>query len=88
MEMLDSDGAGRAFFHIYHNISLFTFPGPTGPQGYSKPGLPGKPGPPGVHGEEGKRGNPGVPGQQGVCHPSMCYGAMMRRDPFSKGPNY
>ncbi|XP_056148348.1 collagen alpha-1(XXI) chain isoform X2 [Lampris incognitus] len=63
-------------------------PGPVGPQGYSKPGLPGKPGPPGQNGVEGKRGSPGVPGQPGLCHPSMCYGTMMRRDAFSKGPNY
>lgn len=59
-----------------------------GAQGYSKPGHPGKPGPPGLNGEEGKRGNPGAPGQPGVCHPSMCYGVMMRQDPFRKGPNY
>ncbi|KAM4607700.1 uncharacterized protein col21a1 [Polymixia lowei] len=63
-------------------------PGPMGPQGHSKPGPPGKPGFPGLNGAEGKRGSPGVPGQPGVCHPSMCYGGMMRRDPFSKGPNY
>ncbi|KAM3862653.1 uncharacterized protein col21a1 [Diretmus argenteus] len=63
-------------------------PGPMGPQGYSKPGSPGKPGPPGINGSEGKRGNPGIPGQPGVCHPSMCYGSLMRRDPYSKGPNY
>ncbi|KAJ8377720.1 hypothetical protein AAFF_G00254540 [Aldrovandia affinis] len=59
-----------------------------GPPGTGKPGHPGKPGPPGLNGDEGKRGNPGVPGQPGVCHPSLCYGAMMRRDPFRKGPNY
>uniref|UniRef100_A0A672LXN6 Collagen alpha-1(XXI) chain n=1 Tax=Sinocyclocheilus grahami TaxID=75366 RepID=A0A672LXN6_SINGR len=63
-------------------------PGPMGPQGVRKPGHPGKPGPPGHNGEEGKRGHPGEPGQPGVCHPSMCYSAMLRRDPFSKGPNY
>ncbi|XP_029926311.1 collagen alpha-1(XXI) chain [Myripristis murdjan] len=63
-------------------------PGPMGPHGYSKPGPPGKPGTPGQNGAEGKRGSPGIPGQPGVCHPSMCYGSMMRRDPFSKGPNY
>ncbi|XP_054455591.1 collagen alpha-1(XXI) chain isoform X2 [Anoplopoma fimbria] len=63
-------------------------PGPTGPQGYSKPGPPGEPGSPGVSGAEGKSGNPGIPGQPGVCDPSMCYGSMMRRDPYSKGPNY
>ncbi|XP_022619053.1 collagen alpha-1(XXI) chain-like [Seriola dumerili] len=63
-------------------------PGPMGPQGYSKPGPPGKPGQPGVNGAEGKSGNPGIPGQPGVCDPSMCYGSMMRRDPYSKGPNY
>ncbi|XP_032397057.1 collagen alpha-1(XXI) chain isoform X3 [Etheostoma spectabile] len=63
-------------------------PGPVGPQGYSKPGHPGKPGSPGLNGAEGKSGNPGIPGEPGVCDPSMCYGSMMRRDPYSKGPNY
>ncbi|XP_074531413.1 uncharacterized protein col21a1 [Halichoeres trimaculatus] len=63
-------------------------PGPMGPQGYGKPGTPGKPGSPGINGAEGKSGNPGIPGQPGVCDPSMCYGSMMRRDPYSKGPNY
>ncbi|XP_056616738.1 collagen alpha-1(XXI) chain isoform X3 [Triplophysa dalaica] len=63
-------------------------PGPFGPTGVGKPGHPGKPGPPGHNGEEGQRGYPGEPGQPGVCHPSMCYSAMLRRDPFSKGPNY
>ncbi|XP_051503392.1 collagen alpha-1(XXI) chain-like [Myxocyprinus asiaticus] len=63
-------------------------PGPMGLAGVGKPGHPGKPGPPGHNGEEGKRGYPGEPGQPGVCHPSMCYSAMLRRDPFSKGPNY
>ncbi|CAG6017432.1 unnamed protein product [Menidia menidia] len=63
-------------------------PGPVGPQGYSKPGTPGKPGPSGLNGAEGKSGHPGPPGQPGVCDPSLCYGSMMRRDPYSKGPNY
>ncbi|CAN9499907.1 unnamed protein product [Ophioblennius macclurei] len=63
-------------------------PGPMGPQGYSKPGPPGKPGSPGLNGAGGKSGSPGIPGQPGVCDPSMCYGSMMRRDPYSKGPNY
>ncbi|KAA0717625.1 hypothetical protein E1301_Tti016767 [Triplophysa tibetana] len=63
-------------------------PGPLGQTGVGKPGHPGKPGPPGHNGEEGQRGYPGEPGQPGVCHPSMCYSAMLRRDPFSKGPNY
>ncbi|XP_051506839.1 collagen alpha-1(XXI) chain-like [Myxocyprinus asiaticus] len=63
-------------------------PGQMGPAGVGKPGHPGKPGLPGHNGEEGKRGYPGEPGQPGVCHPSMCYSAMLRRDPFSKGPNY
>ncbi|XP_034041180.1 collagen alpha-1(XXI) chain [Thalassophryne amazonica] len=63
-------------------------PGPMGPPGYSKQGPPGNPGPPGLNGAEGKSGNPGIPGDPGVCDPSMCYGRMMRRDPFSKGPNY
>ncbi|XP_057197793.1 collagen alpha-1(XXI) chain [Triplophysa rosa] len=63
-------------------------PGPLGPTGVGKPGHPGKPGSPGHNGEEGQKGYPGEPGQPGVCHPSMCYSAMLRRDPFSKGPNY
>nr|XP_002664126.4 collagen alpha-1(XXI) chain-like isoform X1 [Danio rerio] len=63
-------------------------PGPTGPAGVGKPGQAGKPGSPGHEGKEGKRGQSGEPGQPGVCHPAMCYGAMIRRDPFSKGPNY
>uniref|UniRef100_A0A3Q1JDE6 Collagen alpha-1(XXI) chain n=1 Tax=Anabas testudineus TaxID=64144 RepID=A0A3Q1JDE6_ANATE len=63
-------------------------PGPMGPQTYSKPGPPGNPGPPGLNGAEGKSGTPGIPGQPGVCDPSMCYGSMIRRDPYSKGPNY
>ncbi|XP_072565438.1 uncharacterized protein col21a1 [Paramormyrops kingsleyae] len=63
-------------------------PGPMGPPGVSKLGYPGKPGPPGPQGDEGKRGSPGDAGQPGVCHPSLCYGVMMRRDPFRKGPNY
>ncbi|KAM8851676.1 uncharacterized protein col21a1 isoform 2-T2 [Synchiropus picturatus] len=63
-------------------------PGPLGPRGYSKQGPPGEPGSPGLNGAEGKNGNPGIPGQPGVCDPSMCYGAMMRRNPYSKGPNY
>ncbi|XP_075933348.1 uncharacterized protein col21a1 [Anarhichas minor] len=61
---------------------------PMGPQGYSKPGPTGRPGPPGLNGAEGKSGNPGIPGQPGVCDPSMCYSRIMRRDPYSKGPNY
>ncbi|XP_018545422.1 collagen alpha-1(XXI) chain isoform X1 [Lates calcarifer] len=63
-------------------------PGPMGPQGYGKPGPAGKPGPPGLNGAEGKSGNPGIPGQPGICDPSMCYGSMMRRDAYSKGPIY
>ncbi|XP_028324839.1 collagen alpha-1(XXI) chain isoform X2 [Gouania willdenowi] len=63
-------------------------PGPMGPQGYGKPGPPGNPGPPGPNGAEGKSGNPGIPGAPGVCDQSLCYGSMMRRDPYSKGPNY
>ncbi|XP_067466020.1 collagen alpha-1(XXI) chain isoform X1 [Thunnus thynnus] len=63
-------------------------PGPMGPQGYGKPGNPGTPGSPGLNGADGKSGNPGIPGQPGVCDPSMCYGSMMRRDPYSKGPSY
>lgn len=71
---------------LTQNLTLA--PGPMGPAGVGKPGQPGKPGSPGHNGEEGKRGHPGEPGQPGVCHPSMCYSAMLRRDPFSKGPNY
>ncbi|XP_077438096.1 uncharacterized protein col21a1 [Vanacampus margaritifer] len=63
-------------------------PGPVGPQGYGKPGISGQPGPPGLNGAEGKRGNPGTPGQPGVCDPSLCYGSLMRRSYYSKGPNY
>ncbi|XP_068424075.1 collagen alpha-1(XXI) chain [Clinocottus analis] len=63
-------------------------PGPTGPQGYSKPGPPGRPGFPGLNGAGGKSGNPGIPGRPGVCDPSTCYSNIMRRDPYSKGPNY
>uniref|UniRef100_A0A3P9IVS4 Collagen alpha-1(XXI) chain n=1 Tax=Oryzias latipes TaxID=8090 RepID=A0A3P9IVS4_ORYLA len=63
-------------------------PGPTGPQGHGKPGAPGNPGLPGQSGAEGKSGSPGVPGQPGVCDPSLCYGGIMRRGPYSKGPNY
>ncbi|XP_026878697.2 collagen alpha-1(XXI) chain isoform X2 [Electrophorus electricus] len=71
--------------------SVIGYPGPPGlpgPPGASKPGHPGQPGPSGHHGEEGKRGYPGEPGAPGVCHPSMCYSAMFRRDHFGKGPNY
>ncbi|XP_040033772.2 uncharacterized protein col21a1 isoform X2 [Gasterosteus aculeatus] len=63
-------------------------PGPMGPHGYSKPGPPGRPGSPGLNGAEGKSGRAGSPGQPGVCDPSMCYSSIMRRDPYSKGPNY
>nr|XP_040033771.1 collagen alpha-1(XXI) chain isoform X1 [Gasterosteus aculeatus aculeatus] len=63
-------------------------PGPMGPHGYSKPGPPGRPGSPGLNGVEGKSGRAGSPGQPGVCDPSMCYSSIMRRDPYSKGPNY
>lgn len=67
---------------------FFVFKGPMGPPGVSKPGHPGTPGLPGRDGEGGKRGYPGEPGPSGVCHPSMCYSAGLRRDPFVKGPNY
>lgn len=70
------------------SLVYFISTGPMGPRGYSMPGLPGKPGPPGLNGAEGKSGNPGIPGQPGVCDPSMCYGSMMRRNPYSKGPTY
>ncbi|KAM9364446.1 uncharacterized protein col21a1 isoform 1-T1 [Pholidichthys leucotaenia] len=63
-------------------------PGQMGPQGYGKPGPAGQSGPPGPNGAAGKIGNPGIPGLPGVCDPSLCYGSMMRRNPYSKGPNY
>ncbi|XP_061766328.1 collagen alpha-1(XXI) chain isoform X1 [Nerophis ophidion] len=63
-------------------------PGPPGPNGYGKPGTAGKPGAPGRNGVQGKSGNAGLPGQPGVCDPSFCYGSMMRRAHYSKGPNY
>lgn len=69
-------------------LTIFISTGPMGPNGYSRAGPPGKPGPPGLNGAEGKSGNPGIPGQPGVCDPSMCYGNMKRRDPYSKGPTY
>lgn len=59
-----------------------------GPQGYSKAGPPGNAGSPGLNGAEGRSGKPGIPGQPGMCDPSMCYNSMMRRDSYSKGPNY
>ncbi|KAI4813037.1 hypothetical protein KUCAC02_024391 [Chaenocephalus aceratus] len=63
-------------------------PGPMGPHGYGKPGTPGETGSPGLNGAEGKSGNPGIPGQPGMCDPSMCYGSMMKRNPYGKEPNY
>lgn len=72
----------RAVSHLFPPL------GPPGPPGYSRAGPPGKPGPPGHNGAEGKSGNPGIPGQAGVCDPSMCYGSIMRRNPYSKGPSY
>ncbi|XP_028279621.1 collagen alpha-1(XXI) chain isoform X2 [Parambassis ranga] len=81
----EKGSAGRAMIGDQGPPGL---PGPMGPQGYGKAGLPGKPGPPGVNGAEGKSGSPGIPGQPGVCDPSLCYGSMMRRNPYSKGPNY
>lgn len=59
-----------------------------GPHGYGKPGTPGETGSPGLNGAEGKSGNPGIPGQPGMCDPSMCYGSMMKRNPYGKEPNY
>lgn len=67
---------------------IFILTGPVGRQGYGKPGTSGQPGPPGLNGAEGKSGNPGTPGRPGVCDPSLCYGSMMRRSYYSKGPNY
>ncbi|XP_069036152.1 collagen alpha-1(XXI) chain [Lepisosteus oculatus] len=66
-------------------------PGPAGlmgPPGIGKPGYPGKPGLPGHPGDRGHHGSPGAPGQPGSCDPSLCYGVMVGRDPFRKGPNY
>ncbi|KAM4693552.1 collagen alpha-1(XXI) chain [Discoglossus pictus] len=63
-------------------------PGPMGPPGMSKEGRPGQPGPPGREGKRGSPGTQGPPGQQGICDPSLCFSAIVGRNPFSKGPNY
>ncbi|KAG8444911.1 hypothetical protein GDO86_009894, partial [Hymenochirus boettgeri] len=63
-------------------------PGPEGPPGISKEGRSGPPGPPGREGDRGTPGVQGPPGQPGICDPSLCYGAIVGRDPFRKGPNY
>ncbi|XP_067841352.1 collagen alpha-1(XXI) chain [Heptranchias perlo] len=63
-------------------------PGSTGLPGISKEGYPGKPGSPGQAGDTGKSGRPGPPGPPGTCQPSLCYEAIVGRDPFRKGPNY
>ncbi|XP_071998359.1 collagen alpha-1(XXI) chain [Engystomops pustulosus] len=63
-------------------------PGPMGPSGMSKEGQPGLPGPPGRDGDRGPPGTQGSPGQPGICDPSLCFSAIVGRDPFRKGPNY
>ncbi|OCT78383.1 collagen alpha-1(XXI) chain [Xenopus laevis] len=63
-------------------------PGPVGLPGIGKDGRTGPPGPPGREGDRGPHGAQGPPGDAGICDPSLCYGAVMRRDPFRKGPNY
>ncbi|XP_056421730.1 collagen alpha-1(XXI) chain [Hyla sarda] len=63
-------------------------PGPMGSPGVSKEGQPGLPGPPGRDGERGPPGTQGSPGQPGICDPSVCFSAIVGRDPFRKGPNY
>uniref|UniRef100_UPI00398EC206 collagen alpha-1(XXI) chain-like n=1 Tax=Pristiophorus japonicus TaxID=55135 RepID=UPI00398EC206 len=63
-------------------------PGSMGLPGISKEGYPGKPGSPGNAGDPGKSGRAGPPGPPGACQPSLCYEALVGRDPFRKGPNY
>uniref|UniRef100_A0A8C5PWS3 Collagen alpha-1(XXI) chain n=1 Tax=Leptobrachium leishanense TaxID=445787 RepID=A0A8C5PWS3_9ANUR len=63
-------------------------PGPVGPPGFSKEGRSGQPGPPGRDGERGSPGSQGRPGEPGMCDPSLCFSAVVGRDPFRKGPNY
>ncbi|XP_018416053.1 PREDICTED: collagen alpha-1(XXI) chain-like [Nanorana parkeri] len=63
-------------------------PGPIGPPGMSKEGRAGLPGPPGRDGERGPPGSQGPAGQPGICDPSVCFSAIVGRDPFRKGPNY
>ncbi|XP_041044843.1 collagen alpha-1(XXI) chain-like isoform X1 [Carcharodon carcharias] len=63
-------------------------PGPMGLPGISIDGNPGKPGAPGKAGVPGKFGRAGPPGPPGTCQPSLCYGAIVGRDPFRKGPSY
>nr|XP_006000396.1 PREDICTED: collagen alpha-1(XXI) chain [Latimeria chalumnae] len=62
--------------------------GPVGPPGISKEGYPGKPGTPGNNGNPGNPGIAGPPGLPGICDPSLCYSAIVGRDPFRKGPTY
>uniref|UniRef100_A0A8C5PZ15 Collagen alpha-1(XXI) chain n=1 Tax=Leptobrachium leishanense TaxID=445787 RepID=A0A8C5PZ15_9ANUR len=62
--------------------------GPVGPPGFSKEGRSGQPGPPGRDGERGSPGSQGRPGEPGMCDPSLCFSAVVGRDPFRKGPNY
>lgn len=59
-----------------------------GPPGMSKEGQAGLPGPSGRDGERGPPGSQGAPGQPGICDPSVCFTAILGRDPFRKGPNY
>lgn len=54
----------------------------------SKEGHPGAPGQPGKDGDQGNPGLPGRDGPPGICDPSLCFSAIVRRDPFRKGPNY
>ncbi|XP_034292587.1 collagen alpha-1(XXI) chain [Pantherophis guttatus] len=63
-------------------------PGPEGPPGIGKEGHPGQRGEPGKDGERGNPGIPGQTGQPGICDPSLCFSAIVGRDPFRKGPNY
>ncbi|XP_053566373.1 collagen alpha-1(XXI) chain-like [Bombina bombina] len=62
--------------------------GPVGPPGIGKEGRPGQPGSPGREGERGPPGTQGSPGQPGICDPSLCFSAIVGRDPFRKGPTY
>ncbi|CAH2248777.1 collagen alpha-1(XXI) chain [Pelobates cultripes] len=63
-------------------------PGPMGPPGIGKEGQSGQQGSPGRDGERGIPGAKGPPGETGMCDPSLCFSAIVGRDPFRKGPNY
>lgn len=73
-----------------HSSSIYSIfcLGPEGPPGIGKDGHPGQRGEPGKDGERGSSGIPGQTGQPGICDPSLCFSAIVRRDPFRKGPNY